>query len=71
MKYNIPDRVLRDVLRFAKKHDVERIILFGSRARGTNTERSDIDVVNLNEPISAELQDELTREGIIIYEKDG
>ena len=29
---------------FAKKHSVEKVILFGSRARGTNTERSDIDI---------------------------
>lgn len=29
---------------FVKKHSVEKVILFGSRARGTNTERSDIDI---------------------------
>ena len=27
-----------------KKHSVTKIVLFGSRARGTNTERSDIDI---------------------------
>ena len=43
MKYNLPDRVLRELLFFAKKYSIEKIILFGSRARGTNTERSDID----------------------------
>lgn len=42
--YNIPDRVLKEIILFAKKHDVEKIILFGSRARGTHTERSDIDI---------------------------
>ena len=44
MKYNLPDRVLRELLVFAKKYSIEKIILFGSRARGTNTERSDIDI---------------------------
>lgn len=37
MKYNLPDRVFRDLLSYAQKHSVEKIILFGSRARGTNT----------------------------------
>lgn len=40
----IPDRVLKDVSTFARRHGIEEIILFGSRARGTHTERSDIDL---------------------------
>jgi len=44
MKYNIPDRVLKDITSFACKHNVENIVLFGSRAKGTHTERSDIDI---------------------------
>lgn len=44
MKYNLPDRILRDIYSLAKKHSVEKVVLFGSRARGTNTERSDIDL---------------------------
>ena len=44
MKYNLPERVLRDISSFARKHSVTKVILFGSRARGTNTERSDIDI---------------------------
>ena len=44
MKYNLPDRVLRELSYFAQEHSVTKIILFGSRARGTNTERSDIDI---------------------------
>jgi len=44
MKYNLPDRVLRELSFFAQKHSVAKIILFGSRARGTNSERSDIDI---------------------------
>ncbi len=44
MAQNIPDRVLSDIVFLAEKHDVDRITLFGSRARGTHTERSDIDI---------------------------
>ncbi len=44
MKYNIPDRVLREIRFFAGKYDIDKIILFGSRARGTHAERSDIDI---------------------------
>ena len=44
MKYNLPDRILRELSTFAKKYAITKIILFGSRARGTHTERSDIDI---------------------------
>lgn len=44
MNCNIPGRVLKDVSTFARRHGIEEIILFGSRARGTHTERSDIDL---------------------------
>ena len=44
MKYNLPDRILRELSSFAQKHSIIKIKLFGSRARGTNTERSDIDI---------------------------
>ena len=44
MKYNLPDRILRELSSFAQKYYITKIILFGSRARGTNTERSDIDI---------------------------
>lgn len=44
MKYHLPDRVVWELYSLAKKHSVTKLILFGSRARGTNTERSDIDL---------------------------
>lgn len=44
MKYDLPDRVLRDIIKYAKKYKIKKVILFGSRARGTNGERSDIDI---------------------------
>ena len=95
MKYNLPDRILRELSSFAKKHSITKIILFGSRARGTNTERSDIDIavyggdfdsfywdvkekthsllmfdiVQADAPVSAELKEEIEKDGIVIYEK--
>ncbi len=95
MKYNLPDRVLREIKFFAKKYNIEKVILFGSRAKGTHTERSDIDlavsggditnfgfdvdelthtllmfdIVNLDRGISEELQKEIDRDGVVIYEK--
>ena len=44
MKYNLPDRILRELSSFAQTHSITKIILFGSHVRGTNTERSDIDI---------------------------
>ena len=41
---NLPDRVLKEIRTFAAEHGVLKVILFGSRASGTNTERSDIDI---------------------------
>ena len=42
--YNLSERVIRDIIRFAGERNVDRVILFGSRARGTNAERSDVDI---------------------------
>lgn len=44
MKKRIPDRVLRDIKVYAEEAGVSRVLLFGSRSRGTHTERSDIDL---------------------------
>ena len=95
MNCNIPNRVLKELCNFAKENNVSKIILFGSRARKTNSERSDIDIavlggnfegfywqtmekihsllrfdiIELDKGVSKELQAELDREGIVIYEK--
>lgn len=44
MKYNLDKRLEEDIIKIAKKNGIKKVILFGSRARGTNTERSDIDL---------------------------
>ena len=95
MKYNLPDRIIREISSFAQEHSISKIILFGSRERGTNTERSDIDIavyggdfdgfywdikekthsllmfdiVQADSPISAELKEEIEKDGVMIYEK--
>ena len=40
----IPDRLLTQILLLAKKDNIDKLTLFGSRARGTQCERSDIDL---------------------------
>ena len=44
MGYNLPEKVRQDIVDIAQKNGVHKVILFGSRARGTNSERSDIDI---------------------------
>lgn len=41
---NLPRRVEEGILALAKRHNIQKVILFGSRARGDNWERSDIDL---------------------------
>lgn len=95
MNYNLPPRVEREIIAYAKKHGVKKVVLFGSRARCTNTERSDIDIavyggdfnsfyfdikekinsllifdiVEADKKISDELQNEIQKDGVVIYEK--
>ncbi|MGM9935905.1 MAG: nucleotidyltransferase family protein [Candidatus Ornithomonoglobus sp.] len=44
MKYCLPEKAESDIKAFAEKHGIKKVILFGSRARGSNRERSDIDI---------------------------
>ena len=41
---NLPDRVIEDLRRLAEQHYVSKLVLFGSRARGTHRPKSDIDI---------------------------
>ena len=40
----IREQVIKDTIDFAKKYDVEKVLLFGSRARGDFKRTSDIDL---------------------------
>jgi len=44
MHYNIPDETLHDIIKIAKIDELDQVILFGSRARGTHNRFSDIDL---------------------------
>jgi hypothetical protein len=41
---NIDNELLASIIKILKKYDVEKAVLFGSRARGDNRENSDIDI---------------------------
>lgn len=43
-KTGIKDKVIEEIRDLARQYDVEKVILFGSRARGDYKERSDIDL---------------------------
>lgn len=42
--YDLPESVEAELKQFAQMCGVERLTLFGSRARGDNKERSDVDL---------------------------
>lgn len=41
---NLKQQVKQDIIALAKKNHIQKVVLFGSRARGDNRERSDIDL---------------------------
>lgn len=43
-KYNLKETLQNEIIQIAKKNNVEKVILFGSRARGDNGDTSDIDL---------------------------
>ena len=94
-KYDLPLNVEKEIVNYAKNNDIKKVVLFGSRARCTNSERSDIDIavyggnfdsfyfdikenvnsllmfdiVEANKRISEELENEIKKDGVVIYEK--
>lgn len=44
MECNLSERIIKEITFLAKKHSVMKVVLFGSRARGTHSERSDVDI---------------------------
>ena len=41
---NLPERIKKDLTSLAKYYDIDKIVLFGSRARGDNITKSDVDI---------------------------
>ena len=44
MSYNLDREIIIEIIAIAKAHKIEKLLLFGSRARGTNHTHSDIDL---------------------------
>lgn len=44
MQYGLNDKIITAIIELAQQHTVSKVVLFGSRARGDNKERSDIDL---------------------------
>lgn len=40
----LPEKIHKSIQQLAQEHGIHKVILFGSRARGDNRERSDIDL---------------------------
>lgn len=89
-------QVYLQIAQIAQRYSPEKVVLFGSRARGTNREKSDIDlavygcdsfgklydalneelwslltldIIDMRKDISPELQQEIMRDGVTLYEK--
>lgn len=52
-------KVYEQIADIAQKYHAKKIVLFGSRARGTNLPKSDIDLAVYGCPYFAELKDDL------------
>ena len=44
IKYDLERQIEDEIIELAKIYHIKKVILFGSRARGDNAERSDIDL---------------------------
>ena len=79
----IKPKVIEEIRTFARKYNIDKVILFGSRARGDYRRTSDIDlavvggdfarfaldVVDMSREMQDELRQSIMREGKILYEK--
>ena len=79
-KTGIKSKVLQEIVQLAKENCIEKVILFGSRARGDFKERSDIDlafhggnstnfILDVDKPVRKELLESIKNEGVVLYEK--
>lgn len=92
---DLAEGLLEDIQAAAVYSRVDRVILFGSRARGTHHQRSDVDiaacggdvnrlrrclnedlntllrfdVVDIGQPVSRALMEDIENDGIVLFEK--
>ena len=52
MNVHLPNDLATQLVDLARQHDAQRLVLFGSRARGDHKERSDIDLAVYGMPCS-------------------
>ena len=68
------EEILQEIIRICKNNSVTKVILFGSRAKGTALERSDIDIavcgVEDIEKLREELEDITTLYTIDVVDMD-
>lgn len=68
------EEILQEIIRICKNNSVTKVILFGSRAKGTALERSDIDIVVCGvediEKLREELEDITTLYTIDVVDMD-
>ncbi|MCI9442500.1 MAG: nucleotidyltransferase domain-containing protein [Ruminococcus sp.] len=95
MAYHLDEHIKKEIIALAQEYGIKKVVLFGSRARGTNRERSDIDlavsggditrfsvnideeirtllmfdVVDLDAPVQPALREEISRDGVVLYEE--
>ena len=53
------DEIIRQIVRICWQHNAAEVFLFGSRAKGTERERSDIDIAVLGAEKFAVLEEEI------------
>lgn len=68
------NEIIEEVVRICKKNEVEHLSLFGSYARGTQTEKSDIDFIVYGvkdiETLREEIDEIMTLKKIDVFDYD-
>lgn len=68
------DEIVKEVIRICKKHKVEHLSLFGSYARNTQTDKSDIDFIVYGvqdmESLREEIDEIMTLKKIDLFDYD-
>lgn len=60
------DRVYRQIAQIAEREGAQRVILFGSRARGTNLPKSDIDIAVEGCPHPEAFEDAVQKRPLVV-----
>ena len=77
--------LVQELCAFARERKIQKLMLFGSRARGDNRPKSDIDlavqggdvagtllffdVIDLERPLPEAFRAEIVKDGVVLYEE--